>query len=197
MIDPELSRTVVVSTKLDIKIPQFAASSDVEVFLSPPACTLDGFMLGDSPFFTSVPSGRVGSGHESVYRSNDEFKQTISLREIEDIIASEEKLGRALSKLERSRIGVSSLRLFLEELPQKRYMDSIPLIIPLLEKEYRSTTKKLNDINHELSTLDEVKRKEKGRAFHDLFLTKVKLYKMRGSMEDHLLALMAFSCLRS
>lgn len=32
-------------------------------------------MLGDSPFFTSVPSGRVGLGHESVYRSNDEFKQ--------------------------------------------------------------------------------------------------------------------------
>lgn len=47
----------------------------MEVFLSPPASTLDGLMLGDSPFFTSVPSGRVGSGHESVYRSNDEFKQ--------------------------------------------------------------------------------------------------------------------------
>lgn len=74
-IDPELSRTVVVSTKLDTKIPQFARASDVEVFLSPPASTLDGFMLGDSPFFTSVPSGRVGLGHESVFRSNDEFKQ--------------------------------------------------------------------------------------------------------------------------
>ncbi|XP_073310493.1 dynamin-like protein ARC5 [Primulina huaijiensis] len=174
-IDPELSRTVVVSTKLDTKIPQFARASDVEVFLSPPACTLDGFMLGDSPFFTSVPSGRVGSGHESVYRSNDEFKQAISLREIEDIIVLEEKLGRTLSKLERSRIGVSSLRLFLEQLLQRRYMDSVPLIIPLLEKEYRSTTKKLNDTNQELSTLDEVKLKEKGRAFHDLFLTKLSL----------------------
>lgn len=74
-IDPELSRTVIVSTKLDTKIPQFARASDVEVFLSPPACTLDGFILGDSPFFTSVPSGRVGSGHDSVYRTNDEFKQ--------------------------------------------------------------------------------------------------------------------------
>ncbi|RVW42067.1 Dynamin-like protein ARC5 [Vitis vinifera] len=77
-IDPELSRTVIVSTKLDTKIPQFARASDVEVFLSPPACTLDGFILGDSPFFTSVPSGRVGSGPESIYRSNDEFKQVNS-----------------------------------------------------------------------------------------------------------------------
>ncbi|GMP39116.1 hypothetical protein CsSME_00010082 [Camellia sinensis var. sinensis] len=174
-IDPELSRTVIVSTKLDTKIPQFARASDVEVFLSPPASTLDGFMLGDSPFFTSVPSGRVGPGHESVYQSNEEFKQAISLREMEDVASLEEKLGRPLSKQERSRIGVSSLRLFLEELLQKRYMDSVPLIIPLLEKEYRSTTRKLNEINVELSTFDEVKLKEKGRAFHDLFLTKLSL----------------------
>ncbi|XP_059445982.1 dynamin-like protein ARC5 [Corylus avellana] len=174
-IDPELSRTVIVSTKLDTKIPQFARASDVEVFLSPPACTLDGFILGDSPFFTSVPSGRVGSGHDSVYRTNDEFKQAICLREVDDVASLEEKLGRSLSKQERSRIGVSKLRLFLEELLQKRYMDSIPSIIPLLEKEYRSTTRKLNEINRELSTLDEVKLKEKGRAFHDLFLTKLSL----------------------
>ncbi|KAF5951919.1 hypothetical protein HYC85_009863 [Camellia sinensis] len=103
------------------------------------------------------------------------FLQAISLREMEDVASLEEKLGRPLSKQERSRIGVSSLRLFLEELLQKRYMDSVPLIIPLLEKEYRSTTRKLNEINVELSTFDEVKLKEKGRAFHDLFLTKLSL----------------------
>ncbi|KAL9363437.1 hypothetical protein Peur_046222 [Populus x canadensis] len=174
-IDPELSRTIVVSTKLDTRIPQFARASDVEVFLSPPAHTLDGFILGDSPFFTSVPSGRVGSGHDSVYSSNDEFKQAISLREVEDIASLEEKLCRPLSLQERNRIGVSKLRSFLEELLQKRYMDSVPLIIPLLEKEYRTATRKLNEINKELSTLDEVKLKEKGRKFHDLFITKLSL----------------------
>lgn len=31
-----------------------------------------------------------------------------------------------------------------------RYMDSVPKIIPLLEKEYCSTTRKLNEINKEL-----------------------------------------------
>lgn len=174
-IDPELKRTVIVSTKLDTKIPQFARASDVEVFLSPPAFTFDGFILGDSPFFTSVPSGRVGTGHDSVYSSNEEFKQAIFIREMEDITSLEEKLGRSLSKQERSRIGVSKLRSFLEELLQKRYMDSVPMIIPLLEKEYCSTTRKLNEINKELSTLDEVKLKEKGRVFHDLLLTKLSL----------------------
>ncbi|XP_060175860.1 dynamin-like protein ARC5 isoform X2 [Lycium barbarum] len=174
-IDPELSRTVVVATKLDTKIPQFARASDVEVFLSPPASTLDGFMLGDSPFFTSVPSGRVGLGAESVFRSNDEFKQAISSREVEDLVALEDKLGRALSKHERSRIGVNSLRLFLEELLLKRYMDSVPSIIPLLEKEYRSSTRKLSELDQQLSSLNEAKLKEKGRTFHDLFLTKLSL----------------------
>ncbi|CAL9770646.1 unnamed protein product [Musa acuminata subsp. burmannicoides] len=174
-IDPELSRTVIVSTKLDTKILQFARASDVEVFLKPPACTLDGCLLGGSPFFTSVPSGRVGSGSEAIYRSNEEFKKAICLREMEDIVALEEKLGRSLSKEERSRIGVSSLRLFLEELLQKRYMDNVPLIIPLLEKELRSTTRKIRETNQEFRNLDEAKLKEKGRAFHDSFLTKLSL----------------------
>lgn len=70
---------MIVSTKLDTKIPQFARASDVEVFLSPPASTLDGFILGVTPFFTSVPSGRVGVGGDSVYRSNDEFKEVSSM----------------------------------------------------------------------------------------------------------------------
>ncbi|KAG2409919.1 Dynamin-like protein [Vigna angularis] len=174
-VDPELARTVIVSTKLDTRIPQFARPSDVEVFLSPPPSTLDGCILGDSPFFTSVPSGRVGCGTGYLYSSNDEFKQAVCFREIEDVASLEEKLGRALSKQERSRIGVSKLRLFLEELLQKRYINNVPLIIPLLEKEYRSVTRKLSDINQELSTLDEAKLKEKGRAFHDMFLTKLSL----------------------
>lgn len=76
-VDPELARTVIVSTKLDTRIPQFARPSDVEVFLSPPPSTLDGCILGDSPFFTSVPSGRVGCGTGFLYSSNDEFKQVM------------------------------------------------------------------------------------------------------------------------
>lgn len=47
--------------------------------------------------------------------------QAISLREMEDTVSLEDKLGRPLSKKERSRIGVSRLRLFLEELLLKRY----------------------------------------------------------------------------
>uniref|UniRef100_A0A803NVB2 Dynamin-type G domain-containing protein n=1 Tax=Cannabis sativa TaxID=3483 RepID=A0A803NVB2_CANSA len=173
-IDPELSRTVIVSTKLDTKIPQFARSSDVEVFFHL-TLALGDFILGDSPFLHLFLLEELVLDLIQVYRSNDEFKQAISLREMEDVASLENKLGRSLSEKERSRIGVSKLRAFLEELLQKRYMDSVPLIIPLLEKEYRSTTRRMNEINQELSSVDEVKLKEKGRAFHDLFLTKLSL----------------------
>lgn len=50
--DPHLSRTVVVSTKLDTRLPQFARGSDVEMFLRPPGRLLEPGMLGGCPFFT-------------------------------------------------------------------------------------------------------------------------------------------------
>ncbi|EMS49363.1 Dynamin-like protein ARC5 [Triticum urartu] len=108
LVDPDLVRTVLVSTKLDTKIPQFARASDVEVFLHPPTCVLDGSLLGDFPFFTSVPSGRVGSCHEAVFRSNEEFKKAISLRELDDVTSLEDKLGRSLTREEKNRIGVAA-----------------------------------------------------------------------------------------
>uniref|UniRef100_A0ACD5XNK6 Uncharacterized protein n=1 Tax=Avena sativa TaxID=4498 RepID=A0ACD5XNK6_AVESA len=174
-VDPDLARTVLVSTKLDTKIPQFARASDVEVFLHPPTCVLDGSLLGDSPFFTSVPSGRVGSCHEAVFRSNEDFKKAISLRELDDVTSLEDKLGRSLTREEKNRIGVSNLRLFLEELLQNRYIESVPSIIPLLEKEQRAALRKLRKVTQETSHLNEAKLKEKARLFHDSFLTKLSL----------------------
>lgn len=78
-MDPDLARTVVVSTKLDTRIPQFARAADVEMFLRPPPRLVDGNLLGETPFFTSVPSGRVGSTRDAVYRSNDHFRE-VSLK---------------------------------------------------------------------------------------------------------------------
>ena len=56
-VDPHLSRTVVVSTKLDTRLPQFARGHDVELFLRPPGRLLEPGMLGGCPFFTcALPS---------------------------------------------------------------------------------------------------------------------------------------------
>jgi hypothetical protein len=61
-VDPSLSRTVVVSTKLDTRIPQFARPHDVEMYLRPPARLLEPTMLGGSPFFTCAQLRGPASG---------------------------------------------------------------------------------------------------------------------------------------
>eukprot|EP00249_Psilotum_nudum_P012773 c23975_g1_i1 orf=519-3485(+) len=174
-LDPELSRTVLVSTKLDTRIPQFARPADVELFLRPPSRLLDGNLLGNTPFFTSVPSGRVGDSKDSLYRSNEEFREAVALRESQDVAELEGKFGRRLTKDERARIGVSRLRWFLELILKQRYLESVPLIVPLLDREYRNTTRKLQQTIQEIGNLDELKLKEKGRLFRDSFLAKLSL----------------------
>ena len=57
--DPSLSRTVVVSTKLDTRIPQFARGQDVELFLHPPGRLLEPGMLGGCPFYTCAAAARA------------------------------------------------------------------------------------------------------------------------------------------
>ncbi|KAG0561482.1 hypothetical protein KC19_9G067700 [Ceratodon purpureus] len=180
-IDPDLSRTVVVSTKLDTRIPQFACRADVELFLRPSQRLLEGNILSGSPFFTSVPSGRVGVTRDSVHRSNDHFREAIALREAQDIALLEEKLDRQLTKEELAHVGVSRLRLFLEQLLQRQYMDSVPTIVPLLDREYRTASLKLHQTVQELGNLDAAKLKERGRIFRDSFLSKLSLL-LRGTV---------------
>ncbi|KAL3699377.1 hypothetical protein R1sor_017399 [Riccia sorocarpa] len=174
-MDPELARTVLVSTKLDTRIPQFARPADVELFLRPPDRLLDGSILGDTPFFTSVPSGRVGSARDSVYRNNESFREAVAMREALDVAMLEEKMDRSLAPEERNRVGVTRLRSFLEDLLQRRYMDSVPTIVPLLDREYRLTSLKLQQTIQDLANLNEAKLKERGRLFRDSFLSKLSL----------------------
>lgn len=42
----------------------------------------------------SVPSGRVGAQREAVFRSNDQFREAVAQREMQDITELEGKLQR-------------------------------------------------------------------------------------------------------
>lgn len=180
-VDPTLARTVVVSTKLDTRIPQFARASDVEMFLRPPARLLEPGMLGGSPFFTSVPSGRVGGSRDATFRSNEHFRQAVAEREALDVAELEARLGRRLLSGERSRIGVGQLRRFLEHLLQRCYLENVPAIVPVLEREYRGAARKLEETQAELNDLHPERLKEKGRVFRESFLSKLALL-LRGTV---------------
>ena len=182
-VDPNLERTVVVSTKLDTRIPQFARAADVELFLRPPARLLENSILGGSPFFTSVPSGRVGMSRDAVFRSNDHFREAVASREAADVLHCEKKLARKLdAQAERPRIGVSQLRRFLEQLLQQKYFENVPSIVPLLEREHRDAAQKLDNTLVELSSLQEDRLKERGRRFRENFLAKVQTL-MKGTID--------------
>mmetsp|Transcript_3618 Transcript_3618/g.13104 ORF Transcript_3618/g.13104 Transcript_3618/m.13104 type:complete len:836 (-) Transcript_3618:783-3290(-) len=173
-VDPNLERTVIVSTKLDTRIPQFARGADVELFLRPPSKLLESTILGGSPFYTSVPSGRVGVSRDAVFRSNDHFREAVAAREANDVHQLEKKLGRKLDgHAERNRVGVSQLRRFLEQLLQQKYFENVPSIVPLLEREHRGAAQKLDDTVCELSNLQEDRLKERGRQFRERFLAKI------------------------
>ncbi|KAK9918350.1 hypothetical protein WJX75_003404 [Coccomyxa subellipsoidea] len=180
-VDPHLSRTVVVSTKLDTRLPQFARGHDVELFLRPPGRLLEPGMLGGCPFFTSVPSGRVGNAKDAIFRSNEHFREAVGERENLDVQELEHRLDRRLEGAERARIGVTQLRRFLEQLLQRRYLENVPSIVPLLEKEYRIAAKRLEDTQEELNDLHPEKLKEKGRSFRESFLAKLGLL-LRGTV---------------
>ena len=132
--DPELRRTVVVSTKFDTRIPQFSRAGDVEMFMKPPAKLLEQTLLGGGPFFTSVPSGRVGGSRDCLFRSNDHYLEAVVQQEKRDSAELERRCDRRLHSSERSRVGVSQLRHFLERLLQQRYLENVPTIVPVLER---------------------------------------------------------------
>jgi len=180
-VDPHLSRSVVVSTKLDTRLPQFARGSDVELFLRPPGRLLEPGMLGGCPFFTSVPSGRVGNAKDAVFRSNEHFRAAVAEREAADVDELERRLDRRLDRGERARIGVTQLRRFLEQLLQRRYLENVPAIVPLLEREYRCAARRLEATQEELNDLHPDKLKDKGRSFREAFLSKLGLL-LRGTV---------------
>ena len=180
-VDPNLSRSVVVSTKLDTRIPQFARPHDVEMYLRPPSRLLEPTMLGGSPFFTSVPSGRVGTSRDTVFRSNEHFRVAVAEREALDVAELEARMGRRLERAERARIGVGQLRRFLEHLLQRRYLENVPTIVPVLEREYRNASRRLEETQVELNDLESEKLKEKGRVFREAFISKLGLL-LRGTV---------------
>jgi len=88
---------------------------------------------------------------------------------------------KRLDKPELARIGVHQLRRFLEAVLQRRYLDNVPAMLPLLEREFRHTAQRVQSTKQELSDLEADKLRDKGRQFRESFLTKLSLL-LRGTV---------------
>ena len=165
--DPELSRTVLVTTKLDTKIPQFSESDDLQEFLEAPLVKrLYPHMLG-GPFFTSVPCGRVG--HSKEYGTNEGFVRALQGTEIEDSRTILGKTGSQMSRSGLQRVGVSRLRSFLEARVEDCYRRNVAKIVPLLQTELRHAEDKLNDVELELEALSVDRLRQSANAYRETF----------------------------
>jgi hypothetical protein len=72
--------------------------------MRPPARLLDPTVLGGGPFFTSVPSGRVGGARDCLFRSNDHYREAVVQQEQRDTSELERRCDRRLDPNERSRV---------------------------------------------------------------------------------------------
>ena len=55
-----------------------------------------------------------------MFRTNEAFREAVAERENVDVAELEARLDRKLDRAERSRVGVTQLRRFLEQLLQRR-----------------------------------------------------------------------------
>jgi hypothetical protein len=165
--DPSLSRTVLVTTKLDTKLPQFSESTDLEEFLRAPLIA-DMFkqMMG-GPFFTSVPSGRVGSSKE--FDSNDAFVKSLQSAEREDRAEISNNIGPLRAANCMQNVGVSRLRTFLEARVEDCYRKNVKKIVPILQKELHLAESKLAATEEELKSLSLEKLKQTANTYRERF----------------------------
>ena len=175
--DPDLSRTVLVNTKFDTRIPQFGTPSDVEEFIRAPILDrLIPHKLG-GPFFTSVPSGRVGrnSGDSDFMFDNDEqFVNALAQSETGDRAQVMQRLKRlrkngGLDDDILTRVGLAKLRTFLEKRVDECYRRNVQKIIPMLQAEYANTEKRLKATEKELEALSVERLRAGADAFCDEF----------------------------
>ena len=71
------------------------------------------------------------------------YREAVVGQEQRDTADLERRCDRRLQANERSRVGVSQLRHFLERLLQQRYLENVPTIVPVLEREHRAAGLKL------------------------------------------------------
>lgn len=164
--DPELHRTVLVTTKLDTKLPQFSEGEDLEDFIRAPLIKKLFPQILGGPFFTSVPSGRVGVNRDY---DNEDFVHALQDAEVEDKTRMSNLMGPITAKSISKIVGVAQLRSFLESRVEECYRRNVAKIIPLLQTELRNAEDKLLATELELNSLSVEKLRESANFYREKF----------------------------
>lgn len=185
--DPDLSRTVIVNTKLDTKLPQFGTPNDVAEFVSASIIDkLSPHKLG-GPFYTSVPSGRVnrdvGNDDDFLFDDDEEFVAACAEKEDADRELVWNRIKRwgnksgpeaKNPKAMLPKVGISRLRGFLERRVDECYRRNVAKIVPLLKAEYIAAERRLKACERELEAISLERLKDGADVFCDDFCKALK-----------------------
>lgn len=192
--DPDLSRTVIINTKFDTKIPQFGTPSDVLDFLRAEVIdALSPHKLG-GPFFSSVPSGRVGRPEDVgdgnfddfLFGDDEDFVTACIEAEENDRNTIMQKLKNlkfrtgdkqppiSAAKTMLPRVGLSRLRGFLERRVDECYRRNVAKIVPMLQAEHAACQRRLEQCEQELDAISIERLKQGADAFCDEFCAALK-----------------------
>ncbi|KAL5564405.1 hypothetical protein UlMin_027569 [Ulmus minor] len=145
-IDPTFRRTVIVVSKFDNRLKEFADRWEVDRYLS-----ANGY-LGDGthPFFVALPKDRSTI-------SNDEFRRQILQVDTEVLHHLREGVKGGFDEEKfKPFIGFGCLREYLESELQKRYKDAAPATLALLEQRCCEVSVELAKMDSKLQATSDV-----------------------------------------
>uniref|UniRef100_A0A061RLP0 Dynamin-related gtpase n=1 Tax=Tetraselmis sp. GSL018 TaxID=582737 RepID=A0A061RLP0_9CHLO len=122
--DPSFSRTVLVASKFDNRLKEFSERWEVDRYLS-----ASGYLSSNvKPFFVALPKEKNGYGSAEFRQQIQEVDAKV-LKHLRESITGgfdEDKFGH--------RIGFGNLRSYLEEELARRYRESAPATLSLLQE---------------------------------------------------------------
>ena len=169
LADPNLSRTVLVSTKLDTKLGQFTEAEDIDDFVAGPILRKLHPHLSGGPFHTSVPCGRVGPKSTDAFNSNEAYIQGLRRREREDLNILSSMAGPQAAANLAPLVGVRRLRRFLEQRVEKCYRANVATIVPVLQQALRKTEEAQTRAHAELKALSTDSLKQAANQYREHF----------------------------
>ena len=130
--------------------------------------------LYGGPFYTSVPSDRVGPGRE--LSNNQQFNDKLQQLEISDKQKIIDKVGINDGAICTENVGVMRLRSYLEGRVEESYKRNVAKILPMIQNELNKVESKLNNVQIELNelSLENLKKQADGyrskfvKSLHDL-----------------------------
>lgn len=172
-VDPQYQRTVIVASKFDNRLKEFAERWEVDKYLS-----ATGYLPSNvKPFFVALPKDRKAQSSAEWRRQMQEVDVTV-FRHLRESIRGgfdEERFA--------GRIGFGNLRRFLEEELARRYREAAPATLALLQERCQAVAGEFMQAEARLKSAEDVASLRRAAMKHAASMASQVEVILRGSTE--------------